>query len=108
MRSVLTLLACLMMVVTVLGSSAQAADLTCSEMVDQVAVHMVGDCDEVPADANKDYPHCHTGCHGHPMATPVSAHASAHTIDAARTYAPAGTATLTAHRPKRTLRPPQA
>lgn len=108
MRSVFTLLACLMMVMTVWGSSAQAAALPCSETVDQVAVHMAGDCDEVPADADKNYPHCHTGCHGHHVATPVTAHASARTMDAVRAYATVGSTTLTAHRPKRTLRPPQA
>lgn len=108
MRSVFTLLACLMMVVTVWGGSAQAAALPCSETVDQVAVHMAGECHEVPADADKKYPHCHTGCHGHQLATPVPAHTSARAIDAASAYAPAGSATLTAHWPNRTLRPPQA
>lgn len=107
MRFVFNLLACLMMVVTV-WSSAQAAEPRCSDTIDQVALHVAGDCDEVPADADRNYPHCHTGCHGHHVATPVPAHASVRIVEAASAYAPAGSATLTAHRPKRTLRPPQA
>lgn len=35
------------------------------------AAHSEGDGDEVPADADKGYPHHHAGCHGHPMAAPA-------------------------------------
>lgn len=54
MRSLLAILACLMLVVTASGA-AQAAGLGCSETVGEVAVHMAGDCDEVPADSDKYY-----------------------------------------------------
>ena len=108
MRSLLTLMACLMLVVTVWGGSAQAAQLGCSEMVEQAAVHIAGNCDEVPADADKNYPHCHTSCHGHHVAAPVPDYASTPVVAVTRVYLSAGPSTLTARQPDRTLRPPQA
>lgn len=108
MRSLLTLLAGLMLVVTAWGSVAQAAGPACSETSDQMAVHVANDCDEVPADADKGYPHCHTACHGHHVTTPVpSVFLGATGVDA-RDYVVAPAPMLTAHQVDRTLRPPQA
>lgn len=108
MRSLLTLLACMMLVVTAWGGTAQAAGPACSEMADQLEVHVAGDCDEVPADADKNYPHCHTGCHGHHVAAPIDTRAPRAVNATARDYAPATTLTLTPHQVAQTLRPPQA
>jgi hypothetical protein len=33
--------------------------------------HSAGDADQVPADAEKAYPHHHGGCHGHHLAAPL-------------------------------------
>lgn len=104
MRSVLTLLASLMLVMTAWGGAAQAAGSVCAEMT----AHVAGDCDEVPADADKNYPHCHTNCHGHHVAAPMPTRALGRFAGMTRAYAPAAPSTLTAHQVARMLRPPQA
>lgn len=108
MRSLLALLACLMLVVTAWGGMAQATGPACTEIADQVAVHVTGDCDEVPADADRNYPHCHTGCHGHYVTAPVPTRAPAPAFLIARAYQPTAEPMLTAHQVDQTLRPPQA
>ena len=107
MRSLLALLACLMLVVTASGA-AQAAGIGCSETVGQVALQMAADCDEVPADSDKNYPHCHTGCHGQHVAAPMPFRTVVPISDLFRDYAPAARMTLTANRIDPALRPPQA
>lgn len=108
MRAVLILLACLMLVVTAWSGAAQAADFGCGEMADQAAVHIASDCDEVSADADRGYPHCHTGCHGHHVAAPVSTRPPGRIGAIAIAYAPAAASTIAAHRGGQHLRPPQA
>lgn len=108
MRSVFTLLACLVLVMTAWGGAAQASGLVCSETADQMAARVAGDCDEVPADADRGYPHCHTACHGHHVTAPVPTHVVGRVAPAARDYAQAAEPTLSAHQVDQTLRPPQA
>lgn len=108
MRPLFLLLGCLMLVVTTWSGAAQAAGPGCSEMAGQMAVHVAGDCDEVPADADKNDPHCHTGCHGHQIAAPVPARAPGQAFAVTRVYAVTTEATLTAHQVDQALRPPQA
>lgn len=108
MRSLLTLLACMMMVMTAWSGVAHAEGVACNETAGQAAMHWAGDCGEVPADADKNYPHCHTGCHGHHTAAPIPGYVPARPADGSRAYAPAAPATLTAHQVDQTLRPPQA
>lgn len=36
------------------------------------AAHVDGDADQVPADAEKNYPHHHGGCHGHHVGVPIA------------------------------------
>ncbi len=57
-----------------LGSVAHATEgVTC---IDTAAVssldHCDGDADQVPADADKAYPHHHGGCHGHHVGVPIA------------------------------------
>jgi hypothetical protein len=57
-----------------LGSVAHATEgVTC---IDTTAVssldHCDGDADQVPADADKAYPHHHGGCHGHHVGVPIA------------------------------------
>lgn len=108
MRSLVALFACLMLVVSAWGAPAQAAAPACSEMAEQVAVHVAGDCDEVPADAHKNYPHCHTGCHGHHVTAAVPTRAPAPAFTMIRVYSLSKQPALTAHHVDQTLRPPQA
>ncbi|QJU57343.1 hypothetical protein HL653_05665 [Sphingomonas sp. AP4-R1] len=108
MRSLFAILACLMLVVSAIGGPARAGGLGCSETVGEVAVHIAGDCDEVPADAHKNYPHCHTGCHGQHVAAPMPFRAVVSIVDLAGEYAPVASVTLTARRVDPALRPPQA
>jgi hypothetical protein len=108
MRRVLTLLASLMLVVTAWSGAAQAAGSGCAEVTEQMTVHVAGDCDEVPADADKNYPHCHTSCHGHHVAAPMPTRAVGRFAGMTRIYASAVESTLTAYQVARMLRPPQA
>lgn len=39
----------------------------------QAIGHFAGDADEVPADADKDYPHHHASCHDHQVGLPAIA-----------------------------------
>ena len=58
-----------------LGSVAHAAEpITCVEgSAASAAGHVDGDGDQVPADAEKGYPHHHGGCHGHHVGVPITA-----------------------------------
>lgn len=56
------------------GSVAHAAEgVTSVELsaADAALSHVDGDGDQVPADAEKGYPHHHGGCHGHHVGVPV-------------------------------------
>lgn len=109
MRSLLTLLACLVLLLTAWGGAAQAKSGTgCNETARRMAVHVAGDCDEMPADADRNYPHCHTGCHGHDVAAPMLDRMPLPVLVVSRSYAAAAQVTLTADPIDRTLRPPQA
>ncbi|WP_156397319.1 MULTISPECIES: hypothetical protein [unclassified Sphingomonas] len=57
-----------------LGSVAHATEGTaCVEIsaADSASPHAAGDSDQVPADADKAYPHHHGGCHGHHIGVPI-------------------------------------
>jgi hypothetical protein len=96
-----------MLVITASGA-AQAAGIGCSETVGEVAVEMAGNCDEVPADSDKNFPHCHTGCHGQHVAAPMLFSTIVPIADLAGGYTPAASITLIARRVDPALRPPQA
>ena len=108
MRPVIALIACLLLIASAWGGTASASGVSCSETSDQIAVHVAGDCDEVPADAHFKFPHCHTGCHGHHVAPPVLARAAAQLFDSVPAYATDLQPTLISHQIDPTLRPPQA
>ena len=109
MRKLVPFLVCLMLVLTAWAGTAHAAEALGIEtsQVDRT-VHAAGDGDEVPADADKGYPHHHSSCHEHQVNTPVlRADAIAIAVPpalppVARSRALSGRETDTA------LRPPQA
>lgn len=108
MRPLTSLLACLLMVMTAWSTTARAAEMGCGDMAQQVAIYVAADCDEVPADADKGYPHCHTGCHGHHVAAPLTSPAPGQLSSVAHAYDPAVPVTMAAHQVDRDLRPPRA
>ena len=57
-----------------LGSAAHASEpITCVETPAASSIgHVDGDADQVPADAEKGYPHHHGGCHGHHVGVPLT------------------------------------
>lgn len=63
-----------------LGSVAHAAEpITCVDASAPSATgHVDGDSDQVPADAEKGYPHHHGGCHGHHVGVPITTDAVPH------------------------------
>lgn len=70
-----TLFLGLMLVLSLgMGSVAHAAEASmCVEVTTSNALdHSDGDVDQVPADADKAYPHHHGGCSGHEIGAPVA------------------------------------
>ena len=66
----------LLLVLTLgLGSVAHASEgVSCVEATAASTLeHSDGDADQVPADADKAYPHHHGGCHGHHVGVPIAA-----------------------------------
>ena len=108
MRTLLLLFASLMLVIAAWGGAAQAANFACDDAPAGVAMHIPGDCDQVPADADKGYPHCHTGCHGQSVTTPVPLRVAAQIMRASRAYDAPAEMAVAAHHADRTLRPPIA
>lgn len=76
MHRLSALLMCLMLVLSLgLGSVAHATEgVTCVDATASSSLdHSVGDGDQVPADADKAYPHHHGNCHGHHVGVPIGA-----------------------------------
>lgn len=109
MRKLVPLLACLMLVLTTWAGMAHAAEARGVEMSrTEMAAHAPGDGDEVPADADKGYPHHHASCHEHHVNTPmIRTTISAAVATSARPLAPPSR-TLSGHVTEAALRPPQA
>ncbi|KQN89977.1 hypothetical protein ASE95_14695 [Sphingomonas sp. Leaf231] len=72
------------------------------------AIEMAGDCDEVPADADKSYPHHHAACHGHQVATPAEASVTVALTYRWTEFASHKAPLWLAHQSDPALRPPQA
>jgi hypothetical protein len=109
MRKLVPFLACMMLVLTTWAGMAHAAEAGGVEMSrTEMAAHAPGDGDEVPADADKGYPHHHASCHEHHVNTPII-ETAAIPILAASTLPPADLSrALSGHDPEAALRPPQA
>lgn len=108
MRALLSFLASVMLFAGALGGAVQAGAHECSGAAEQVAVHVAGDCDEVPADADRGYPHCHTGCHGVQVAVPVPSRLVVTAVATVGRYLPVAQPMLSSHQGDQTLRPPRA
>ncbi|MDB5686273.1 MAG: hypothetical protein JWR77_862 [Rhizorhabdus sp.] len=70
--------------------------------------HSDGDHDQVPADADKDYPHHHAICHGHDLAVLMKVCAAPPAGDAAGLLRPSADAVPAPAAPGSPLRPPIA
>lgn len=110
MRKLLPFLACLMLVLTGWAGMAQATESVGCIETSQVntIMHMARDCDEVPADADKGYPHHHTVCHGHHVAAPAEHNVDVALIDNWAEFASHKAPLWLAHQSDPALRPPQA
>lgn len=110
MRMLLPLLACLILIVTSLTSVAHAADGAegAISAVEMTAWHAPGDADNVPADADRDYPHHHSLCHGHDLAAPMKLGAAPELYCGARALRPSLAAMLPTRAADTPLRPPIA
>ena len=110
MRKLLPFLACLMLVLTGWTGIAHAAEgVACIEALQaNAAMEMAGDCDEVPADADKSYPHHHAACHGHQVATPAEASVTVALTYRWTEFASHKAPLWLAHQSDPALRPPQA
>ena len=75
MQRVIALFLVLLLSVSVgLGSTAHAMEPIASIDVSEASFfgHSPGDSDEVPADADKSYPHHHGACHDHGVGVPAT------------------------------------
>lgn len=75
MHRLITLVICFMLVLSLgLGSVAHATEgATCVEASVGTSIdHSDGDSDQVPADADKAFPHHHGECHGHHIGIPIA------------------------------------
>lgn len=111
MRRLLFLFACLGVVLSIGGGSIAHAmePVICIEPgTVAAAAHSAGDGDEVPADADKGYPHHHAGCHGHHVAAPAELNSTADGITSPSRVAIQPSAALVAAANDPGLRPPQA
>lgn len=109
MRKLLPFLACLMLVLTMWAGMTHAAEASGVETGRaEMAAHASGDGDEVPADADRDYPHHHASCHEHHVNTPIVRTTISSPV-AVSTMPPASRSrALSGHDPEAALRPPQA
>ncbi|CAN5278640.1 hypothetical protein BH10PSE15_BH10PSE15_01120 [soil metagenome] len=76
MRRLISLLLVALLSVSVgLGSAAHALEPIASIDASEASYfgHLAGDSDEVPADADKGYPHHHGACHDHGVGMPATA-----------------------------------
>jgi len=74
MRGLINAILMLCLFVGMVGGSIAHAAETGGEPSSATAwLHVAGDADEVPADADKNTPHHHDLCHGHDLATPMKA-----------------------------------
>lgn len=116
MRRLLTVLACLMLVLS-LGATATAHALERPDSSGAANAgsgspiaggHVPDDSDQVPADGSKGYPHHHGGCHGDHVAAPVKVVLAVSLLDVRLAPVPAGGFVRPRSTADPTLRPPRA
>lgn len=84
MRRLFAVFLCLLLASTLgLDSIAHAYEpVTCIEISEASSIdHSASDGDQVPADAEKGYPHHHGGCHGHHVGVPITFDTVPHNAD---------------------------
>lgn len=111
MRGLLSLISALCLFASLAtGAVVHAAELVAAGEVTAATqwLHADGDHDQVPADADKDYPHHHNVCHGHDLAAPVKTCGGPGALDRAGRPAVAADALPAAGPPDSPLRPPIA
>lgn len=109
MRKLLPFLACLMLVLTTWAGMAHAAEAGGVETSRlEMVAHTPGDGDEVPADADKGYPHHHASCHEHHVNTPTVRAAATPPSVVSAVPLPVHSRALSGHDTEAALRPPQA
>lgn len=93
-----------------LGVAAHAAEQMCIPGVEASAGagHVEGDSDQVPADAEKGYPHHHGGCHGHHVAMPFDTEPQSVSVASAARLRPGMFAAAPDKAAETALRPPIA
>ena len=111
MHALLKLAAALYLIASLMAGSVAHAVETGSggEMTSASAwLHAENDHDHVPADADRDYPHHHTVCHGHDLGAPLHDCAPPALTGRLPSPRPAPSAELAAGPPEHLLRPPIA
>jgi hypothetical protein len=108
-RKLVPFLACLMLVLTTWAGMAHATEAGGVEMSrTEMTAHAPGDGDEVPADADKGYPHHHASCHEHHVNTPTVRTTVSPTVAAATLPPTVRSRALSGRDTEADIRPPQA
>lgn len=104
------LFASFMLLITAWTGAAHAAELAgCNEPIAaEMIMHVAGDCEQVPADSDKAYPHHHDGCHGQHIGMAALGEGIAEPLPAELSYAASRVPAIRPHNTDRTLRPPRA
>lgn len=98
-----------MLMLTTLSGMAHAAEVVGGRIAGvALSVHTDGDSDEVPADADKGYPHHHSVCHGHDVGKPTHSDTPWSSIDPDMLAIAALIAPMKGRAGHVDLRPPQA
>jgi len=92
------------------GSVVHAMEMAGGQEVTETThwLHAEGDADQVPPDADKDYPHHHNVCHGHELAAPLKACDTSAVLGRGLAPTPVPDHVLGSVPLRRTLRPPIA
>jgi hypothetical protein len=107
-RTFFILFASLILATTAWANAAQAADICCADSPAGAAMRMVGDCDRAPADTEKGYPHCHTGCQVQSVTPAAPAIKATNAVVGSTLYELSAPVSVAAHDSDLTLRPPIA
>ena len=111
MRSLFNLMTVFCLISSLMaGSLAHASEAAGTTEVSAATawLHVDGDHDQVPADADKNYPHHHNVCHGHDLAAAAKAPAAPLAYSAALAPQPLPDTVARIATPGAPLRPPIA
>lgn len=111
MRRLLTIMLGLFLAASLgLGAAAHACEVAAPDHGTTISIiaHFDGDGDQVPADADKAFPHHHANCHGHDIGVPAIRDAVRIDLSSKQKPGFGREGAIASHQSDPALRPPQA